>query len=242
MQLKSLVLFTLLLSSFHSFSQFVKPRTEILKYPELNKNVESEIGSTLVEKEKKEVYEGLKLNTPIEKKLGLGGVYFLSKSDLYLYKSDDKWKYYITVNPSLGYKDALIPSYEKQSYATISISKDGKVYRLNETVLNDEKDLTKAVNYASRTLKEKPDFTPINVTLKKDVSFKQEFIYNGKIDNSVKFIYREFVNDLARPSFTQEIQYDLNESPIVGFKGLKIKILSASNTLIKYQVLSHFND
>lgn len=76
--------------------------------------------------------------------------------------------------------------------------------------------------------------------MNKELSFKQEFIYNGKVGNSIKFIYREFSNDLARPSFTQDIQYDLNESTLVGFKGLKIEILSATNTLIKYKVLSHF--
>ena len=48
--------------------------------------------------------------------------------------------------------------------------------------------------------------------------FKQEFIYNGKINNALKFIYRECISDFARPAFTQELQYDITESNIIGFK------------------------
>lgn len=71
--------------------------------------------------------------------------------------------------------------------------------------------------------------------------FKQEFIYNGKIGSSLKFIYREYVNDMIRPAFNQELQYDLNESYIVGFKGLRIEIVNATNTNIEYKILSSFN-
>jgi hypothetical protein len=70
----------------------------------------------------------------------------------------------------------------------------------------------------------------------------QEFIYNGKVNNAIKFTYREFVNDLARPAFTQDLQYDLNESNIIGFRGLRIEIILATNTNIKYKVLNNFID
>lgn len=71
--------------------------------------------------------------------------------------------------------------------------------------------------------------------------FKQEFIYNGKVNNSLKFIYREYKNDMARPAFTQELQYDLNEGNIIGFKGLRIEILKSTNTNIEYKVQSTIN-
>ncbi|OAB30372.1 hypothetical protein SAMN05444395_11034 [Flavobacterium fryxellicola] len=71
--------------------------------------------------------------------------------------------------------------------------------------------------------------------------FKKVFIYNGKAGNIVKFSYREFINDMARPAFTQELQYDLNDGKIVGFKGMQIEILNISNIEIEYIVLSSFN-
>lgn len=66
--------------------------------------------------------------------------------------------------------------------------------------------------------------------------FKKEFIYNGKSNNTLKFVYREFVQDWARPAFTQELQYDLNESNIIGFKGLRIEVLKSTNTTIEYKI------
>lgn len=71
--------------------------------------------------------------------------------------------------------------------------------------------------------------------------FKQEFIFNGKVGTNLKFIYREYINDMARPAFNQELQYDLNESNIVGFKGLRLEIINATNTNIEYKIFSSFN-
>lgn len=73
-----------------------------------------------------------------------------------------------------------------------------------------------------------------------NTNFKQEFIYNGRVNNSLKFIYREFNGDLARPSFTQEVQYDFNQSNIIGFKNLSIEILNATNQEIEYKVITPF--
>lgn len=71
--------------------------------------------------------------------------------------------------------------------------------------------------------------------------FKQEFVFNGKANNVLKFMYREYVNDMARPAFTQELQYDLTEGNTIGFKGLRIEVIDASNTSITYKVLNSFN-
>lgn len=68
----------------------------------------------------------------------------------------------------------------------------------------------------------------------------RELVYNGRVGDNVKFIYREFSDDLVRPAFVQEVQYDLSESEIVGFKSLRMKILSASNTSITYELLENF--
>jgi hypothetical protein len=71
--------------------------------------------------------------------------------------------------------------------------------------------------------------------------FKQEFIFNGKVGNNLKFVYREYINDMAKPAFNQDLQYDLNESNVVGFKGLRLEIIKATNTNIEYKILSSFS-
>lgn len=71
-------------------------------------------------------------------------------------------------------------------------------------------------------------------------SFKQELVYNGRIGNNLKIIYREYSNNMARGAFSQEAQYDLTASDIIAFKGARLRILSATNEMIRYEVLSHF--
>ncbi|MCL4484062.1 MAG: hypothetical protein M1445_15880 [Bacteroidetes bacterium] len=73
-----------------------------------------------------------------------------------------------------------------------------------------------------------------------DNCYRQEFIYSGKVGNIVKFEYREFIGDMARPSFFQNLEYDISENEIVGFKGLRLKILKTSNISISYEVLESF--
>jgi hypothetical protein len=88
----------------------------------------------------------------------------------------------------------------------------------------------------------KDGFEAVKTTKSTDCSecFKQQFIYNGKVNNGLKFIYREFINDMVRPAFTQDLQYDLADGNMIGFKGLRIEIIKASNTNIEYKVISSF--
>ena len=62
------------------------------------------------------------------------------------------------------------------------------------------------------------------------------------IENNLKFIYREFSDDMIRPAFSQEVQYDLSNSDEIGFKSVRMRILDASNTVLKYELLSNFQD
>ena len=84
------------------------------------------------------------------------------------------------------------------------------------------------------------DINIVTKTRVRDTNFKQEFIYNGRIGNELKFIYREYKSNFARPAFTQELVYDLNISEDIGFRNLKPKIIEATNLEIKYQVISNF--
>lgn len=72
-------------------------------------------------------------------------------------------------------------------------------------------------------------------------SNKQELIYNGKSKDTIKLSYREFMDDLARPAFTQDLSYDLSESKIIGFKKMKIEIIETTNSYIKFRVHSSMN-
>ena len=76
-------------------------------------------------------------------------------------------------------------------------------------------------------------------------SLQQELIYNGRIENNLKFVYRELASQnsggsIMRSPFQQEVQYDLNESDVIGFKGARVQIINATNLNVTYKVLEHF--
>jgi len=80
-------------------------------------------------------------------------------------------------------------------------------------------------------------FAKSKIPSKGEYSFRAQIIYSGLIGNTVKAVYREFSNDYARPAFTQELQYNLDESKFISYKSIKIEILKATNSLIEYRVV-----
>lgn len=71
-------------------------------------------------------------------------------------------------------------------------------------------------------------------------TYVQEFIYNGRVGDALKFVYREFSGDYVKPAFSQEVQYDLSTSSEIGFKNLKLRVIDATNTEITYELISNF--
>jgi hypothetical protein len=72
-------------------------------------------------------------------------------------------------------------------------------------------------------------------------SFQQTLIYSGKLGNKLRVSYREFSGNLARPAYNNEVEYDLNDSNMIGYKGARIEVIEATNESIKYKVLKNFN-
>ena len=68
-------------------------------------------------------------------------------------------------------------------------------------------------------------------------SFEIELIYDGIMNGVISISYREFVDNLARSAFYQELKYDLKESKKISFKTIKIEVLKATNNNITFKVL-----
>jgi len=71
-------------------------------------------------------------------------------------------------------------------------------------------------------------------------SFQQTLIYSGKVGSKINIGYRESSNNFARPAFSNDVEYDLAESNVIGYKGSQLKIIEATNQHIKYQVIRNF--
>ncbi|TAA45751.1 hypothetical protein EA655_05575 [Pseudoxanthomonas winnipegensis] len=70
--------------------------------------------------------------------------------------------------------------------------------------------------------------------------FQQTLLYNGRVGDKINIGYREFSNDMARPAFSNEVEYDLKASTVIGYKGAQIEVLDANNSSITYRVLKPF--
>lgn len=70
-----------------------------------------------------------------------------------------------------------------------------------------------------------------------------ELLYQGLDRGVVRLSFREFVNNLARPAFAQELTYTLEPGgrpTIISFRRARIEVLSASNNEIRYRVMAAF--
>ncbi len=71
-------------------------------------------------------------------------------------------------------------------------------------------------------------------------SFQQTLIYSGRVGDKINIGYREFSNDMARPAFNNDVEYDLSQSKTIGYKGAEVEVLEATNSSITYRVLKPF--
>lgn len=151
------------------------------------------------------------------------GFYELVYSDgkyRYYYPEDDKMLAYYNV-----YKQ------EDNGGMELRMSNDGSIGLLNNI----------GGYFSANSMKSKLNIEMIeNRFITSKASLQQTVIYTGKQDNILKFSYREFSNDMARPAFTTDITYDLNESNIIGYKSFRAEVIQATNTEIRYKIINGF--
>ena len=69
---------------------------------------------------------------------------------------------------------------------------------------------------------------------------KQTLIYTGAEGTVLRFTYREFKNNTARPAFTIDAIYDIENDKVIRFKGASLEVISVDNQSITYKLVSGF--
>ncbi|WBQ10224.1 hypothetical protein L2D01_00295 [Hyphomonadaceae bacterium ML37] len=72
-------------------------------------------------------------------------------------------------------------------------------------------------------------------------SFQQTLLYSGRVGDKINISYREFSGSVARPAFSNDVEYDLAASSEIAYRGARIEIIEATNSSITYRILSNFN-
>lgn len=215
-----LFIFLIMMTSCGAKKSAVIPQSFITFTPKLNHINNAEVGITLVSQEKGPNYDVIKITKEFKTKAG------------YVSKTIKVGKVFINDNHTEKYH--LYSNSDDVTFG-IAIPKNG-----DSPMIYNTSQSGKGLRF--KPLKEKIEYTRTTFPIKEKVEFIQEFIYNGQVGDAIKFTYREFVGDYARPAFTQDLQYDLSESKTIGFRGLRIEIINATNTKIEYKVKSYFDN
>lgn len=169
----------------------------------------------------------------------------------------DREALYISTNEKLGLQHTIQPGYfpkqgESEEYIQYGITTEAGGGRVIDSALSDPTlalTLRKSDNalciYTIYNMnincKTGIKFEKRNWSTTDANSFQQTLIYNGKVGSKINVGYREFAGDMARPAFSNQVEYDLNDSSQIGYKGALLDIIDANNQMIKYKVLKNFN-
>lgn len=184
-----------------------------------------------------------------------------SKSYLYYANTSDV----VLLNPAKGKKDDIwvnsessvktsagIANQYSDLYSTKLRKIDNNINAICYTSWICLVDLNNSGYFSHFSAYGKPDYGKLDVLVKYKIidskptfgqdSFKYVVLYQGKKGNTIKISFREFKNNMAKPAFTQDIEYELKKdgNTIIGFKGLRIEVLKATNMDITYKVIKDY--
>lgn len=203
----------------------IAPKVERIERPNIGEATIANIGDTVLEKGIRYTYPALNLSAPLSKSPGLTSGYEIPAQRLPAAFQDDNYTYYSADRMLLV--DLLLGA--SATYGGICVSRDdpervGVYFQTGSCPFRIESGLVQ----------------PTTVTAEMSPGFVQQLIYNGRVGNYLKFLYREFSQDIARPAFSQEVQYDLEDGNEIGFQDARIEVLSATNTELRYRVIQSF--
>ena len=196
-------------------------------YPELNVVTTTYIGDDLVRQDKVKIMDAISFANTTEV-TRLNHSYIIDAGD-YPKLGEDKTHLFFAAKSANG--NAIVKTYTTPA-APIGI-------RVRKDNANNEV----CISFITGT-----DFCNNNkhysfkkVSLTSQDTFQQILIYNGKVGSKINISYREFNNDIARPAFSNNAEYDLSSSKTIRYKGAVIQVIEATNQYIKYKVLRNFN-
>jgi hypothetical protein len=202
-----------------------RPQTTEISKPPLDIVVTVNIGDSMLHQGEYSEHDAIYLKQDV-KASGLATAYTFTSGYYFKKGEDDKSEYYLPSNePDSG---RVIESMLIDPFKIIRLDKkSGKLCGV--TIYNFEECTSNA------------DYEKKKYPLISSDSFQQTLIYNGKVKDKITIGYREFSNNVARPAFNNNVEYDLSESNIIGYKGARIEVVEATNEYIKYRVLNNFN-
>lgn len=212
--------------------------SKVIYDPELNVETEGELGQTIISKSNLTSYPSIIISSDISELIKTGamansysGTILIRSGNLRKYIENQDGAFYVDRRSTFTFFAGTIPCDGQVCTAGIFIPKD-----------------TQKRPVIFRFDKGEYSFGMLPVEVKKTTdyvwsagSFKRELVYGGISQKTIMISYREFSDATARPAFSQDLKYDLNESDIIGYRGARFQVIKAGNTVIRYKVLKQLD-
>lgn len=197
------------------------PTTQSLSEPPVGSVNTSYVGDALLSQGVLAKYEGIKVTAPARVSWG----YTVTPGNLKKVGQDGKSEFYM---PTGMAESANVQKAALADMWQALMVKEGTRTLCVITV------------FSVSTCEDNMPIEKTNLNISSSNNFQQTLLYNGRVGNKINIGYRESSSDMARPAFNNDVEYDLSESKVIGYKGAKIEVLEATNQSIRYKVISNF--
>lgn len=204
-----------------------KVSTKVGESPRLNEVVEKSVGEAIYETYNYQEFEGVKLTDPADADV-LAARWSLPPGE-----------------PLQAYLDGAEKIYCSREPALVVMGKMMSRVCLGDLDDNQRFDSWKApqgppARQKWNKLRNELGFTAGGSMTATMGGFRYELLYQGISGSVVSLLYREYIDDLVRPAFQQDLSYTLapEGATEVSFRGTRLRILSADNNRIRYQLLA----
>lgn len=191
-------------------------------FPEAGKTSLVAVGEVMVSQAHYWRKVGMRLNGSNETRIG-GGVVQVQAGDFLVKAVVDRAQAYCTEKPSFrviggGGKSACF------------VDRKG-------TGSFDQVKVASEVNWWSTDLSTPLSYSVDELAIPRPGTKRFELVYQGFSKDVLRLAYREYVDDMARPAFFQDLTYEVTSFPTdIRFKQIQLKIFGAGNNGIQFQV------
>lgn len=190
---------------------------QIIITPEVGAEAKATAGSTMFERTRGSRYPAVRLEQTATFRWGLYPAYTIPRGQLLSIEADNGKKLVACEKPNLDV------------YCLIDRDRDGSFEAVNTWTGFITSKLPVPIPYTKGLELIVPDEVD---------AFRQMLIYLGMSGQTLRLSYREFINDLARPAFTEEVTFTLSGQypETVAYKDLSIDILGVDNAGLRYVI------
>jgi hypothetical protein len=199
------------------------PKSSEFSEPPLNAVTVAHVGDSMLRQGKFVQHDAIRV--PSDTKVGLLGGYTV-RSGVYLKQGDD------------GQTEFYLPARGQEGGEIVRnhLADPPRALRVHKSAPT----LCVVTVYSAVTCEDEANFVRTAYNVMTADAFQQTLIYSGRVGDKINVGYREFSNNVARPAFNNNVEYDLRESKVIGYKGARIEVLESTNEYIRYRVLQHF--